>query len=247
MSSNMISSSSSAATIAALPNSSPSTEQRFSQTSTAVATPCPLTLGAPTIGTDIDFPGFEYEVFQTRDSLEIARTNLRGRHRHQVATAPRCETSRSAFPFGRNSLELAHRELARRARSQQRELQQQQQQQQSALDDLRAQVPAATPAHVFLRTLGSRFAEDRAAMLTDPVLDYELNHRDSLSLTREKRALSDAANRRNARKPAQRLVAKAKAAKAALSGFAGKCFHGEADRSTAAEEEDVEKLGLLLE
>jgi hypothetical protein len=238
MSSNMISSSA-AATKAALPNSSYPTEQRFSQTSTAVATPR-LHLSAPTIGTDNDLLGFEYEAFQTRDSLEIARTNLRGRHRHQVATAPRCDTSRAAFPFGRNSLELAHRELTRRARSQQREQQQQQ------LDDLRAQVPAATPAHVFLRTLGSRFAEDRAAMLTDPVLDYELNHRDSLSLPREQRALTNAAARREARKPAQRLVAKAKAARAALSGLAGKCFHGEADRSTDAEE-DVEKAGLLFE
>ena len=68
-------------------------------------------------------------------------------------------------------------------------------------------------------------------MMSDPVLDYELNHRDSLSLPREKRALTVAAERREALKAKQRLVAKAKAAKAALSGLAGKCFHGDVGRT----------------
>ena len=82
----------------------------------------------------------------------------------------------------------------------------------------------------------------RRAAVIDPVLDYELNHRDSLSLPREKRALTVAAERREALKAKQRLVAKAKAAKAALSGLAGKCFHGDVGRTAEFAES---KVGLL--
>ena len=237
-SSNMITSG--AATTAALPTSSCQTEQRFSQTSTAAATPRPQCLSAPIIGAEdanTDLADFEYEVFQFRDSLEIARAHFG--HAYQSTSPPsrprECESAkRAAFPFGRNSFELAHRDLAR-ARSHREEQRHQQQQQQQNLQDV-------TPAHVFLRTLGSRFAEDRAAMMSDPVLDYELNHRDSLSLPREKRALTVAAERREALKAKQRLVAKAKAAKAALSGLAGKCFHGDVGRTAEFAES---KVGLL--
>jgi len=232
MSSNMISSS--AATNA---TSSGLAEHRLSQTSTAVATPC-RHASATTTSTD-DLADFDYEVFQFRDSIEIARAHLGHPQTMASASPRRRESKREAFPFGRNSLDLARRDLTR-ARAQ-RERQQ--------LQDLRAQVSAATAAtaaHVFLRTLGSRFAEDHAAMMTDPVLDYELNHRDSLSLPREQRALTAAAARRNADKPAQRLVAKAKAcsreARAALAGLAGKCFRGEADRTVEVTES---KVGLL--
>lgn len=229
MSSNMISSS--AATNA---TSSGLAEQRLSQTSTTVATPC-RHASATTTSTD-DLADFDYEVFQFRDSIEIARVHLGHPQTTALASPRRRESKREAFPFGRNSLDLARRDLTR-ARAQ-RERQQ--------LQDLRAQVSAATAAHVFLRTLGSRFAEDHAAMMTDPVLDYELNHRDSLSLPREQRALTAAAARRNADKPAQRLVAKAKAcsreARAALAGLAGKCFRGEADRTVEVTES---KVGLL--
>ena len=184
------SSSTGAATTAALPTSSRQTEQRFSQTSTAAATPRPQCLSAPIIGAEdanTDLADFEYEVFQFRDSLEIARAHFG--HAYQSTSSPsrpreRESAKRAAFPFGRNSLELAHRDLAR-ARSHREEQQRHH--------------PDVTPAHVFLRTLGSRFAEDRAAMLSDPVLDYELNHRDSLSLPREQRALTAAAERRQAR------------------------------------------------
>ena len=233
------SSSTGAATTAALPTSSRQTEQRFSQTSTAAATPRPQCLSAPTIGAEdanTDLADFEYEVFQFRDSLEIARAHFG--HAYQSTSSPsrpreRESAKRAAFPFGRNSLELAHRDLAR-ARSHRKEQRHQQQQQQTLQD--------VTPAHVFLRTLGSRFAEDRAAMMSDPVLDYELNHRDSLSLPREKRALTIVAERREALKPKQRLVAKAKAAKAAFSGLAGKCFHGDVGRTAEFAES---KVGLL--
>ena len=126
------SSSTGAATTAALPTSSRQTEQRFSQTSTAAATPRPQCLSAPIIGAEdanTDLADFEYEVFQFRDSLEIARAHFG--HAYQSTSPPsrprECESAkRAAFPFGRNSFELAHRDLAR-ARSHREEQRHQQQ------------------------------------------------------------------------------------------------------------------------
>jgi len=83
------SSSTGAATTAALPTSSRQTEQRFSQTSTAAATPRPQCLSAPIIGAEdanTDLADFEYEVFQFRDSLEIARAHFG--HAYQSTSPP---------------------------------------------------------------------------------------------------------------------------------------------------------------
>jgi hypothetical protein len=83
-------------------------------------------------------------------------------------------------------------------------------------------------------------------MMTDPVLDHALNHRDSLELPREKRARAGVAARRIAemKKPGKRFVAKAKACKAALSGLVGKCFTG---GDGSSDEDWEEKEGLLLD
>jgi len=205
-------------------NMTVSPEQRFSQTSTAVATPCrPLSPSATIVGTDDNPADFSYEVFQTRDSLEIARTSLAHQAEHRQA-GHRRRRREASFPLGRNSLELARRNIARAQPERQRRV-----------DD--------ATAHAFLQTIGSKFWEDRAALTADPVWDYQLTHRDSLELPREKVLI---AAHHNARRPAQRLLAKARALpgalKAAFSGLSCKCLHGEAGRSSLASES---KVGLL--
>jgi hypothetical protein len=217
---------SAAATNAALPNGSRSTKQRFSQTSTTVATPRPQSPSAPIISTGDDLADLRYEVFQTRDSLEIARASFA--HKASQREAGR----RALFPSGgRCSLDLARRNIERSRLQQHRQEE----------EEEPRRVTDAT-AHTFLKTIGSRFWEDRAALLSDPVLDWELNHRDSLELPREKKARSLAAARRSAKKPVQRVVAKAKACGAALSGFAGRCFQGGAESTL---ERGESKVGLL--
>jgi hypothetical protein len=227
------------------------TEERLSQTSTAVATPCHQSrrqsLRATIVDTDADLPNFEWQLYETRDSLEIARRHFAGIY--QYLPVQRSREKREAFPFGRDSLDLVRRDVARRAQQQQQHDQQQQQQhdqqQRQQLRQLQQQL-GVTPAQVFLRSLGSRFAEDRAAMMTDPILDHALNHRDSLELPREKRARAGVAARRIAemKKPGKRFVAKAKACKAALSGLVGKCFTG---GDGSSDEDWEEKEGLLLD
>ena len=240
-STNMLSSSASSSTTLLTPWDQ--TEERLSQTSTAVATPCHQSrrqsLRATIVDTDADLPDFEWQFYETRDSLEIARRHFAGIY--QYLPVQRSREKREAFPFGRDSLDLVRRDVARCAQQQQQHDQMQRQQ----LRQLQQQL-GVTPAQVFLRTLGSRFAEDRAAMMTDPVLDHALNHRDSLELPREKRARAGVAARRIAKmeKPGKRFLAKAKACKAALSGFVGKCFTG---GDGSSDEDWEEKEGLLLD
>jgi hypothetical protein len=255
-STNMISSSpSSTSTSTAVFSTWSQTEERLSQTTTAVATPVHQSrrqsLRATIVGTDADLPDFEWQVYETRDSLEIARRHIAGIY--QYLPTQRSRANREAFPFGRNSLELVHRDVPRCAQRQQQQQQQHDQQrynQQSprqlqSLQQLQQHL-GLTPEHIFLRALGSRFAEDRAAMMTDPVLDHALNHRDSFELPREKQVRAGVAARRLAemKKPAKMLAAKAKACRAALSGLVGKCFTGGDDSS---DEDWEEKEGLLFD
>ena len=217
MSSNMITP---AATTAALFNSPASTRERFSQASTAIGTPRRQSLSATTIGTDDnnnnkDLGDFFYEVFQTRDSLEIARESFNFRAEQKEAGL------RALSPFGRNSLDLARRNLDRAQQSRQR-------------------TAADAEALAFSRSIGSRFYEDRAALTdsadaaSDPIWDYQLQHRDSLELPREKAAVARATARQDAKKPTQRVIAKAKAVRAVLSGFACQYFHGTGDAEDSA-------------
>lgn len=228
MSSNMITP---AATIAAIFNYSARTTERLSQASTAVNTPRRQSLSADIISIDDnnnnknndddDLGDFFWDVLQTRDSLEIARESFAFRAEQREAGL------RALFPFGRNSLELARRNLDRAQESRQR-------------------VAADAEAFAFSRNIGSRFYEDRAALTnsasaSDP-LDYQLQHRDSLELPREKAAIARAVARKDAKKPTQRLIAKAKSLKAAFSGLVCQCFHGEADLT---DEDSESAVGLL--
>jgi hypothetical protein len=90
---------------------------RLSQTSTAVATPChprlrAQSLRATIVGTDADLPDFEWEVFQTRDSLEIARRHI-GVGPYQHLPVQRSRERLEAYPFGRDSLELVRGYVSR--------------------------------------------------------------------------------------------------------------------------------------
>jgi hypothetical protein len=229
------------------------TEERPSQTTTAVATPVYQSrrqgFRATIVGTDADLQGFEWQVYDTRDSLEIARRHIAGIYQH--LPVQRSREKREAYPFGRNSLELVHRDVPRCAQQQQQQQHDQQRYNQQSPRQLQSlqqlqQHLGLAPEHIFLRALGSRFAEDRAAMMTDPVLDHALNHRDSLELPREKQVRAGVAARRLAemKKPAKMLAAKAKACRAALSGLVGKCFTGGDDSS---DEDWEEKEGLLFD
>jgi hypothetical protein len=113
----MLYSSSAATSTTLLSTACPTEEGRLSQTSTAVATPChprlrAQSLRATIVGTDADLPDFEWEVFQTRESLEIARHHVGvGPYQHLPIqrSRERCE----AYPFGRDSLEIVRGDVSR--------------------------------------------------------------------------------------------------------------------------------------
>jgi hypothetical protein len=113
----MLYSSSAATSTTLLSTACPTEEGRLSQTSTAVAAPChprlrAQSLRATIVGTDANLPDFEWEVFQTRDSLEIARRHI-GVGPYQHLPIQRSHERCEAYPFSRDSLEIVRGDVSR--------------------------------------------------------------------------------------------------------------------------------------